>query len=49
VLRVYTRHYPPCRQTNCSYRRCRCPKWINGLLPTGRKMMNGVFRFAVLR
>jgi integrase/recombinase XerD len=35
VLRVYTRHYPPCRQTNCSYRRCRCPKWINGLLPTG--------------
>ena len=34
MLRVYTRHYPPCRQTD-SYRRCRCPKWINGLLPTG--------------
>jgi integrase/recombinase XerD len=35
VLRVYTRHYPPCPQTNVSYRRCHCPKWINGLLPTG--------------
>jgi integrase/recombinase XerD len=35
VLRVYTRHYPPCKQTDSGYRRCRCPKWINGMLPTG--------------
>jgi integrase/recombinase XerD len=35
VLRVYTRHYSPCKQTDGSYRRCHCPKWINGLLPTG--------------
>jgi integrase/recombinase XerD len=35
MLRVYTRHYPPCTQTDSSYRRCRCPKWINGTLPTG--------------
>lgn len=35
MLRVYTRHYPPCRQIDGSYRRCRCPKWINGMLPTG--------------
>lgn len=35
MLRVYTRHYPPCRQTDSAYRRCRCPKWINGTLATG--------------
>jgi integrase len=35
VLRVYTRHYPPCAQTDIGYRRCHCPKWINGNLPTG--------------
>jgi integrase/recombinase XerD len=36
VLRVYTRHYPPCSRTDIGYRRCHCPKWINGILPTGR-------------
>lgn len=36
MLSVYTRHYPPCRKTDASYRRCRCPKWINGTLPTGQ-------------
>ena len=36
MLSVYTRHYPPCRQTDSSYRRCRCPKWINGTLATGK-------------
>ena len=35
MLSVYTRHYPPCRQTDSNYRRCRCPKWINGTLATG--------------
>jgi integrase/recombinase XerD len=35
VLRVYTRHYSPCKQTDTGYRRCRCPKWINGMLPSG--------------
>jgi integrase len=35
MLRVYTRHYPPCQQTDINYRRCRCPKWINGNLPNG--------------
>jgi RNA polymerase sigma factor (sigma-70 family) len=34
MLRVYTRHYPPCRQDS-NYRRRRCPKWINGALATG--------------
>ena len=29
MLSVYTRHYPPCQQTDSNYRRCRCPKWIN--------------------
>jgi integrase/recombinase XerD len=32
VLSVYTRHYPPCPKTDIHYRRCRCPKWIRGLL-----------------
>lgn len=36
MLSVYTRHYPPCRQTDANYRRCRYPKWINGTLPTGQ-------------
>ena len=36
MLRVYTRHYPPCSRTDIGYRRCHCPKWINGLLPTGK-------------
>ena len=36
MLSVYTRHYPPCRQTDSTYRRCRCPKWINGTLATGK-------------
>jgi integrase/recombinase XerD len=35
MLSVYTRHYPPCRETDSNYRRCRCPKWINGTLPAG--------------
>lgn len=35
MLRVYTRHYRPCTQTDGGYRRCHCPKWINGTLPTG--------------
>jgi integrase/recombinase XerD len=36
VLRVYTRHYSPCPHTESGYRKCRCPKWINGNLPTGK-------------
>ncbi|PYY21032.1 MAG: hypothetical protein DMG62_21065, partial [Acidobacteria bacterium] len=36
MLSVYTRHYPPCAQTDSNYRRCRCPKWMNGTLPTGK-------------
>jgi integrase/recombinase XerD len=35
MLSVYTRHYPPCAETDSNYRRCRCPKWINGTLPAG--------------
>lgn len=36
MLSVYTRHYPPCTQMDSNHRRCRCPKWINGTLPTGK-------------
>ncbi len=36
MLRVYTRHYPPCPQRDGNHRRCHCPKWINGTLPTGQ-------------
>src|ERR1017187_1165288 len=36
MLSVYTRHYPPCTQADGNHRRCHCPKWINGTLPTGK-------------
>jgi integrase/recombinase XerD len=36
MLSPYTRHYPPCEQTDIFYRRCKCPKWIQGTLPDGR-------------
>ena len=34
MLSVYTRHYPPCTQTDPYYRRCHCPKWIMGIVET---------------
>ena len=36
MLSVYTRHYSPCTQADSNHRRCHCPKWINGTLPTGK-------------
>ena len=36
MLSPYTRHYAPCKQVDISYRRCKCPKWIQGNLPDGR-------------
>jgi integrase len=38
MLSPYTRHYSPCKQTGISYRRCKCPKWIQGTLPDGRSL-----------
>ena len=35
MLSVYTRHYPPCAKKNPAYRRCKCPKWIQGTTDTG--------------
>jgi integrase/recombinase XerD len=32
MLSVYSRHYPPCPSSDINYKRCRCPKWINGIL-----------------
>ena len=32
MLSVYSRHYPPCPSDDIDYKRCRCPKWINGIL-----------------
>jgi integrase/recombinase XerD len=32
MLSVYSRHYPPCPSDDINYKRCRCPKWINGRL-----------------
>ena len=32
MLSVYTRHYPPCPETDIHHRRCHCPKWIRGVL-----------------
>ncbi len=39
MLSVYTRHHPECaKKDDSTYRRCRCPKWLDGTLPgrTGR-------------
>lgn len=39
MLSVYTRHHPDCaKKDDSTYRRCRCPKWLDGTLPgrTGR-------------
>jgi len=35
MLSVYARHYPPCEQKSPAYRRCRCPKWIQGTTESG--------------
>lgn len=35
MLSVYTRHYPPCEKKNPAWRRCKCPKWIQGTLDSG--------------
>jgi hypothetical protein len=35
---AYTRHKPPCKQTDISYRRCKCPKWIQDVFPDGRPL-----------
>jgi integrase/recombinase XerD len=32
MLSVYSRHYPPCSSDDINYKRCRCPKWINGVV-----------------
>ncbi len=32
MLAVYSRHYPPCPSSDLNYKRCHCPKWINGVL-----------------
>jgi integrase/recombinase XerD len=32
MLSVYSRHYPPCSSSDLNYKRCRCPKWINGVV-----------------
>jgi integrase/recombinase XerD len=32
MLSVYTRQYPPCDHTDIYHRRCRCPKWIQGIV-----------------
>ena len=34
MLSVYTRHHPDCaKKDDSAYRRCRCPKWLDGTLP----------------
>lgn len=36
MLSVYTRHYnPPCKRKNPAWRRCKCPKWIQGTTDAG--------------
>src|ERR1700745_52878 len=32
MFSVYSPHSPPCPSDDINYKRCRCPKWINGIL-----------------
>jgi len=39
MLTIYTRHAGDCdHRDDMSWRRCRCPKWIRGVLPNGRSL-----------
>jgi integrase len=39
MLNVYTHHSEECDHRNdMSWRRCRCPKWLRGVLPNGRNL-----------
>jgi hypothetical protein len=36
ALHIYTRHAADCSHaTDTQWRRCRCPKWLRGVLPNG--------------
>ena len=38
MLTIYTRHAGDCdHRDDMNWRRCRCPKWIRGVLPNGPK------------
>lgn len=39
MLTIYTRHAGDCdHRDEMNWRRCRCPKWIRGVLPNGRSL-----------
>jgi hypothetical protein len=39
MLTIYTRHAGDCdHRYDMNWRRCRCPKWIRGVLPNGRNL-----------
>lgn len=39
MLNVYTRHAHDCdHRDDMGWRRCRCPKWLRGILPNGRSL-----------
>lgn len=39
MLTIYTRHAGDCdHRDDMNWRRCRCPKWIRGMLPNGRNL-----------
>lgn len=39
MLTIYTRHAGDCdHRDDMNWRRCRCPKWIRGVLPNGRNL-----------
>lgn len=51
MLSTYVRHYPPCTQADLNYKRCRCPKWVNGTVSRaitvfGKKIGPGFVRFS---
>ncbi len=49
MLSVYTRHHPDCaKKDDSNYRRCRCPKWLDGTLPRPNRPIPGLGKNQVL-
>jgi hypothetical protein len=45
MLHIYTRHAADCDHAdNTQWRRCRCPKWLRGVLPNGEPIRESASR-----
>ncbi len=50
MLNVYIRHAHDCdHRDDMGRRRCRCPKWLRGVLPNGRSLRTSTKRRSPLK